>query len=170
MVLQKVRPTWISLLFIYIYILSLCAIKPQSCQIHFPQPPPFLNFAVAQIFGHSISKVWDRFSARSKASSFLFFPFFLPLVHSPEVWIDFHWPWHSIAWAPTQSWSSFFGGQQICIYFESVVVFLPAETPNVRTVFSNWHHGAWWSVKGFACCSNLMSDIWKWHPGLLWDD
>lgn len=34
-----------------------------------------LSFAVAQIFGHSISKVWDQFSARSKASP----PPFIPL-------------------------------------------------------------------------------------------
>lgn len=54
-----------------------------------------LSFAVAQIFGHSISKVWDRFSARSKASSFFFCS--PPPFHPPKVWIDFHWPWHSNA-------------------------------------------------------------------------
>lgn len=98
-----------------------------------------------------------------------------PPPHSPEVWIDFHWPWHSSAWTPTQSWSrQFCGGQQI-FFGRGVATWWNAS--HMGTVFSStpsgsgyWHHGVLVIHESFTCCSNLMDDIWKWHPELLWDD
>lgn len=52
----------------------------------------------------TVSRAWDQFSQRSKArvtpSS--------PLLSFLEVWIDFHWPWHSSAWdKPSQGSAAF---------------------------------------------------------------
>lgn len=121
-----------------------CAIKSQSCQIHFLNLLRLLSLSLSSLRWLKYS---DTVSPRSGISFQRDQRHPPPPLHSPEVWIDFHWPWHSNAWTPTQSWSrQFCGGQQI-FFGGGVATWWNAS--HMGTVFSStpsgsgyWHHGA----------------------------
>lgn len=106
---RNLRPfaTYLNFLFL------LCAIKTQSCQIHLLKLLRLLSLSLL-CGGSNIRTQYLQGlgSVFSKIKGIFFFsPPSSPL-HSPEVWIDFHWLWHSSAWTPTQSWSRQFSGGQ----------------------------------------------------------
>lgn len=135
---------------------------------------------LAQIRRHSISSLGSVFSKIKGASP----PPSSPLLSFPEVWINFHWPWHSRAWhTPSQGSEAFLplsrfapllpdcGKVWDCEFGEGekkkgVVRFkcslwLASLTCAAISLLVAVAHGV------YACCSDVellqYPEIWKWY-------